>query len=78
MSEPTSGTLWAGLQADQGVSEPTSRLLYGRVAGCLSSVGTYLFLDLLLLQGSHFFVEIDDEIISKVILLPSAESFKKG
>ena len=27
---------------------------------------------------SHTFVEIDHEIISKVILLPSAESFKKG
>ena len=28
--------------------------------------------------GSHTFVEIDHEIISAVILLPSAESFKKG
>ena len=27
---------------------------------------------------SHTFVEIDHEIISKVIFLPSAESFKKG
>ena len=27
---------------------------------------------------SHTFVEIDHEISSKVILLPSAESFKKG
>ena len=27
---------------------------------------------------SHIFVEIDHEIISKVILLPSTESFKKG
>ena len=27
---------------------------------------------------SHTFVDIDHEIISKVILLPSAESFKKG
>ena len=27
---------------------------------------------------SHTFVEIDHEIISMVILLPSAESFKKG
>ena len=27
---------------------------------------------------SHTFVEIDHEMISKVILLPSAESFKKG
>ena len=28
--------------------------------------------------GSHTFVEIDHEIISTVILHPSAESFKKG
>ena len=27
---------------------------------------------------SHTFVEIDHEMISKAILLPSAESFKKG
>ena len=27
---------------------------------------------------SHTFLEIDHEIISMVILLPSAESFKKG
>ena len=27
---------------------------------------------------SHTFVEIDHEVISTVILLPSAESFKKG
>ena len=27
---------------------------------------------------SHIFVEIDHEIISTVILLPSADSFKKG
>ena len=32
----------------------------------------------LILGGSHTFVEIDHEIISTVILLPSAESFKKG
>ena len=31
-----------------------------------------------ILAQSHTFVEIDHEIISKVILLPSAESFKKG
>ena len=28
--------------------------------------------------GSHTFVEIDHEIISTVILLPSADLFKKG
>ena len=33
---------------------------------------------LLIPARSHTFVEIDHEIISTVILLPSAESFKKG
>ena len=32
----------------------------------------------LILARSHTFVEIDHEIIAMVILLPSAESFKKG
>ena len=32
----------------------------------------------LTLAGSHTFLEIDHEIISTVILLPSAESFMKG
>ena len=31
-----------------------------------------------ILAWSHTFVEIDHEIVSMVILLPSAESFKKG
>ena len=31
-----------------------------------------------ILARSHTFVEIDHEIISTVILLPSADSFKKG
>ena len=31
-----------------------------------------------ILTRSHTFMEIDCEIISTVILLPSAESFKKG
>ena len=31
-----------------------------------------------ILARSHAFVEIDHEIISTVILLPPAESFKKG
>ena len=31
-----------------------------------------------ILAQSHTFVEIDHEIIYRVILLPSAESFKKG
>ena len=36
--------------------------------GVASSIGAW----------SHTFVEIDHEIISTVILLPSADSFKKG
>ena len=32
----------------------------------------------LILARSHTFVEIDHEMISTVILIPSAESFKKG
>ena len=32
----------------------------------------------LILAQSHSFVEVDHEIISTVILLPSADSFKKG
>ena len=32
----------------------------------------------LILARSHTFMEIDHEIISTVILLPSADSFKKG
>ena len=32
----------------------------------------------LIAAQSHTFVEIDHEIISRVILLPSANSFKKG
>ena len=31
-----------------------------------------------ILARSHTFLEIDHEIISTVILLPSADSFKKG
>ena len=31
-----------------------------------------------IMARSHIFVEIDHEIISTVILLPSAKSFKKG
>ena len=39
-----------------------------RIQGLRDSIPTW----------SHTFVEIDHEIISMVILLPSAESFKKG
>ena len=56
--------------------------------GPRSAVGTCLATDASLTAApevassirarSHTFVEIDHEIISTVILLPSAESFKKG
>ena len=56
--------------------------LPGRVAQSVSCLAT----DACLTAGvassiparSHTFVEIDHEIISTVILLPSADSFKKG
>ena len=57
-------------------------------AGPRSAVGTCLATDACLTADpgvassiparSHTFVEIDHEIISTVILLPSADSFKKG
>ena len=59
-------------------------LIPGRVAQsvkCLAT-NTSLIADpgfpSLILARSHTFVQIDHEIISTVILLPSAESFKKG
>ena len=58
------------------------------VPGCVAQLVTCLTTDVSLTADpgvassiparSHTFVEIDDEIISMVILLPSAESFKKG
>ena len=38
----------------------------------------YISICILIQAGSHTFAKIDHEIISMVILLPSAESFKKG
>ena len=59
-----------------------------QVQGCVAQFVTCLATDAsltadpgvtsLILARSHTFVEIDHEIISMVILLPSAESFKKG
>ena len=58
------------------------------VPGCVAQSVTRLATDVsltadpgvasLIPARSHTFVEIDHEIISTVILLPSAESFKKG
>ena len=58
------------------------------VRGCVAQSVTCLATDAsltanpgvasLIQARSHTFVEIDHEIISTVILFPSAESFKKG
>ena len=52
----------------------------GRVAQSVTCLVTYakLTADPGIPARSHTFVEIDHEIISTVILLPSAESFMKG
>ena len=56
----------------------------GRVVQSVKSLATDVSLTAdpgiasLIPARSHDFVEIDHEIISTVILLPSAESFKKG
>ena len=56
----------------------------GRVAQSVACLATDVGLTAdpgaasLLPDRSHTFMEIDHEIISTVILLPSAESFKKG
>ena len=59
-------------------------ILPGRVAQSVTCLATYASLladpgvASLIPARSHTFVEIDLEIISMFILLPSAESFKKG
>ena len=56
----------------------------GRIAQlvtCLATDGSLTanpFVVSLISARSHTFVEIDHEIISTVILLPSVESFRKG
>ena len=58
--------------------------LLGRVAQSVTCLATDACLTAdpgvasLIPARSHTFVEIDHEIISTVILLPSADSFKKG
>ena len=62
----------------------TSRLIPGRVAQLVTCLATdaSLTADPGVLSSisvwSHTLVEIDHEILSIVILLPSTESFKKG
>ena len=52
----------------------------GRLAQSVTCLATdaYLTADPGVATRSHTFVEIDHEIISTVILLPSTDSFKKG
>ena len=62
----------------------TINVLLGRVAQSVTCMATDVSLTAdpgvasSIPARSHTFVEIDHEIISTVILLPSAESFKKG
>ena len=61
-----------------------ARVTPGRVAQSVTCLATDACLTAdpgiasLIPARSHTFVEIDHEIISTVILLPSADSFKKG
>ena len=60
------------------------KILPGRVAQSVTCLATDACLTAdpgvasSILAWSHTFMEIDHEIISTVILLPSADSFKKG
>ena len=59
-------------------------MISGRIAQSVTCLATDACLtadpgvESLIAAWSHTFVEIDHEIISTAILLPSAESFKKG
>ena len=63
---------------------PQKRTLPGRVAQSITCLATDACLTAdpgvasLIPVWSHTFVEIDHEMISTVILLPSPDSFKKG
>ena len=71
-----------------GKSRILSLFLNSLIPGRVAQSATYLATDASLTADpgvassipvrSHTFVEIDHEIISSVILLPSAESFMKG
>ena len=70
------------------VNQNVIRYVQQLLTGCVAQLVTCLTIDAhltanprivsLILARSHTFVEIDHEIISTVILLPSAESLKKG
>ena len=55
-----------------GVTMTPENFFEGKTLNCRSRVAS------MIPARSHTFVEIDREIISTVILLPSADSFKKG
>ena len=67
-----------------GGGEKDFLLINGRVAQSVTCLATDACLTAIpgvassIPARSHTFVEIDHEIISTVILLPSADSFKKG
>ena len=77
---------WVGLQCVMIIlfSGLSSISPLGRVAQSVTCLATDASLTAdpgvpsLILARSHTFVEIDHEIISTVILLPSDESFKEG
>ena len=70
------------------VTRPAGQVQYLNMPGRVAQSVTCLTADLCLTADpgvassipvrSHTFVEIDHEMISTVILLPSADSFKKG
>ena len=68
----------------QNVPDSPKQVLPGRVAQSVTCLATDACLTAdpgvpsLIPARSHTFVEIDREIISTVILLSSADSFKKG
>ena len=55
-----------------------SRVILGRVAQSVTCLAADPGVASSIPAWSHTLVEIDRDIISMVILLPSAESFKKG
>ena len=68
----------------ENISDQVTNLIPGRVAQWVTCLATDACLTAdpgvasLIPARYHTFVEIDHEIISTVILLPSADSFKKG
>ena len=68
-------TLWASFHSVTCSRESVNQLIL--MHGILSLPDTTGVASSILAR-SHTFVEIDHEIISTVILLPSPESFKKG